>query len=241
MKNQIVMKILVGRTAIGFLLGALIAWAAPEDGLARVQNAADEGTWKLLTFPGIAPSRFTLRPDGGIDVIAEESSAMFYRPVSAAEKGQRFLTWQWRVDEASPPTNLAEKGEDDRPLAVHLWFPAPREERGFLDRMMDDLDPRPAKFPHDGKVLTYVWGGTHAPGEKLPNPYLGGRGVMIVLRDGDTPTERWFTEKIDFARDYEMAFGYAPASPGFIAVSGDTDDTRSRSAGTVAEIAFVKG
>jgi hypothetical protein len=39
--------------------------------------------------------------------------------------------------------------------------------------------------------------------------------------------------------DYREAFGEGPPNPAQIAISADTDDTRSTSRGFVADIAFI--
>ena len=70
------------------------------------------------------------------------------------------------------------------------------------------------------------------------NPYLTNRGVMIVLRGAGTPNGKWFEEKIDCAKDYRAAFGEDPPRPSFLAISGDSDGTLSRAAGSIANLAF---
>ena len=220
--------------AAGILLAAALIGSA-----ATANTGAHGDDWQVLTFPGIDPSQFVLGSDGRIDVLAENSSALLYRMVTPAEGEQPFLRWRWRVDRTMPSTDLSRKGADDRPLAVHLWFPVPEERLSFWDRMTDALRADLLDAPLTGYVLTYVWGGKRTRGQKMLNPYIGDRGVMIILRDGGTPTGRWFDEKIDYARDFEMAFGFRPPSPSHIALSGDADDTWSRSAGTVARLAFA--
>ena len=224
----------LSRTAVVVAL----ALASPANGLSANTGAGSDA-WRVLAFPGIAPSRFVVDDDGRIEVLAENSSGLLYRMILPTERHRPFLTWRWRVDEATAPSDLTRKGADDRPLAVHLWFPMPPERRSLWQRLGDTVKTEILDIPLTGRVLTYVWGGTRARGDKMANPYLEGRGVMIVLRDGHAPTGQWFMERIDYARDFEMAFGTPPPSPSFIAVSGDADDTWGRSAGTVANLAFV--
>ena len=164
---------------------------------------------------------------------------MLYRSVAQDEKARRFLTWRWRVDQTMPPTDLSRQGGDDRPLAVHLWFPLPDERADFWDRLKTPLQRLFTDLPVNGQVLTYVWGGKGDRGEKILNPFLDGRGMMIILRDGTTETGQWFDEKIDFASDFRMAFGFAAPLPEALAVSGDADDSQGRSLGVVAHLAFA--
>ena len=194
-----------------------------------------EAGWKVLTLPGKAATRFTGRSDGAIEVTAADSVAFLYRPVSDRDRKKRQLSWRWRVERTMPATDLSRIGQDDRPLALHVWFPD--EQAGIMGRLG-------AAFagifdvPLPGKVLTYVWGGTGRRGDRLANPHMPGDGTMIILRSGDSPTGRWFTEQIDFAADFERAFNYKSPAPSYIAVSGDADDTRAQCVALIAEIAF---
>tara|TARA_R110000868_G_scaffold1253_7_gene9724 strand:+ start:1316 stop:2029 length:714 start_codon:yes stop_codon:yes gene_type:complete len=201
-----------------------------------VAAATGNKGWKVIEFPGIAPSRFVHAADGRIDVVSDRSAAMLYRAVGAAESARRYLTWAWRVDAAPPATDLTRRG-GDRPLAVHLCFKG-EPEKGFLGWMGRVVRPDVEGFSRDHRCLTYVWGGLSASGAMFPNPYMKDRGVMIVLRGAGTPTGKWFREKIDSARDYRAAFGSAPPEPSFLAISGDSDGTQSRAAGSVSHLVF---
>jgi hypothetical protein len=88
-------------------------------------------------------------------------------------------------------------------------------------------------------VLVYVFGGAHRRGEALRSPHLGSAGLVRVLRPADSPTGTWFEERVDLAADYRRAFGEEPPDPVQIAISADTDDTRSTARGLIADIAFV--
>lgn len=199
--------------------------------------AFERSAWKLIAFPGITPSNFVHKPDGRIDVISDKSSAMLYRALKPGEAGRRYLSWSWRVDTAPPATDITRRG-GDRPLAVHLCFKGkPRE--GFFDWMAEVVSPSVEGFSRDHRCLTYVWGGTAGSGRMFPNPYMSGRGMMIVLRGAETPTGEWFAEKIDCARDYVAAFGEPAPKPSFLAISGDSDATRSRAAGSIVRLVFT--
>lgn len=198
--------------------------------------ALEENAWKLIEFPGISPSKFVHAPDGRIDVISNKSSAMAYRMLHEGESGRRYLTWSWRVDAAPPATDITRRG-GDRPLAVHLCFKG-KPRAGFVDWMAKVVRPSVEGFSRDHRCLTYVWGGKSAAGAMFPNPYMKDRGVVIVLRGAATPTGKWFAEKIDCARDYVAAFGAPAPKPSFLAISGDSDGTMSRAAGSFMHLAF---
>lgn len=194
----------------------------------------EQAGWQLIAFSGKPATRFAGKPDGSIEVVAERSVAFLYRDVSALSGHQRYLFWRWRVDETIPATDLSRKGQDDRPLALHLSFPGDRRNSLWqsLRRMLVDV-------PLSGKVITYVWGGAGRRGDRLQNPYLRRDGVLYILRPSDAPTGQWFTEKIDIDADFSRAFGYSAPSPMYVLLSADTDDTASRSMGSIADIVFT--
>lgn len=219
-----------------FLAVALAAGVLTLGAPAQAGEAAADG-WKVIEFPGITPSRFVQTPDGKIDVLSDKSSAMLYRAIAPEESGRRYLTWRWRVDTAPPPTDLTRRG-GDRPLAVHLCFKGKPREAGFMDWMKSVVRPDVDDFTRDHRCLTYVWGGKAAAGRMFPNPYLKDRGFMVILRGVGAPTGEWFAEKIDCGMDYRTAFGEDAPKPSFIAISGDSDETMSVAAGSIASLTF---
>src|SRR5690606_18648294 len=104
------MKWLIG---IGLLLAFLGGLAQAAD-LLRPPHAKD---WRLQTFPGLSPTRYTFLPEG-LQVHALCSSALLIKRLEPPQP-IRTASWQWRVDQAGPATELTQKGRDDRPLAVH--------------------------------------------------------------------------------------------------------------------------
>ena len=194
--------------------------------------------WRLLPVPGRAEADFAPAGADGIAVEADRAVAFLYRPVEQGMGPKRRLLFKWRVDRAVPSTDLSRASGDDRSLAVHLVFPLDETELTFWERMEHALT-RLVAPPLAGRVLTYVWGGSHPKGTVVANPYLSDmRGKIIILRGRDDAVGRWFREDIDFVADFRKVFGYRPPAPAFLAISADSDDTGSRAVGRVAEIAF---
>ena len=193
--------------------------------------------WRLLEVPGKATAVFSQdRPDR-IEIRAENAVAFLYRALDENMDAKRRLLWSWRLDEAVPPTDLSQAPGDDRSLAVHLVFPM--DETGFsLWQRVEMAMTRLVAPPLSGKVLTYVWGGSQAPGSVMANPFLESRGRIIVLRGGSAPLGHWLQEEIDFVADYRAAFGSEPPAPSYVALSADSDDTASRSVGVIADLLF---
>jgi len=188
--------------------------------------------WRQITPPGKQSAAFTVGPTNLIEVRADDAVSFLYAELTAPSPDLR-LSWRWRVDSAPAPTELAMRGMDDRPLAVHLWFPPPPGGESFWDGVKGALG-----YPTFGYAMTYVWGGTSERGEIIANPHLDD-AALIVLRDGEAPRRTWFQEHVNVAADFERVFGHAPLSaPVYIAISTDTDDKGGTAIGRIADLRF---
>lgn len=202
------------------------------------QKLAEQG-WRLFDYPLEKPTSFKLIDDRTIEVATNDSSALIYRPVNEGNKGRRFLSWRWRLEQpmSMPKTDVSVKGGDDRPIAVHVWFkePATLSLRSILKSKAEE---RAFGMPISGKILTYVWGGLGPQGQGNPNPHLREGSQMIMLRTGDAPLGQWFDERVDLVADFQRAFGYAPKETQFVAVWGDAEDTHTQSRALISDLAF---
>lgn len=136
-----------------------------------------------------------------------------------ADWGASSATWNWTVAQSVPPTNLAQKGGDDRNLALYFVF-LPNDVANELE----GARIRKLFRRSDVKTLVYTWGGNHSRGQMIQSPYLPGQGVTIALRQAGTGSHR---ENVNLARDYANAFGGQTGALVGLAVSGDSDDTSS--------------
>lgn len=194
---------------------------------------ADSSAWEEWSFPNRKPAEFSVSSDGTISVHAASAVSLLYRELRDDEKQAKSISWRWRVDEAPPPTDLTSPGEDDRALAVHIWFP-PEDGSWSVMGAIRSLTGQPLV----GYALTYVWGGAHPLKQILASPYLE-KGAMIILRDATSPVGVWFEETVDLDADFARAFGHPPARrPRYILVSADSDDTRSSIRAEIADIDF---
>ncbi|MFN0041871.1 MAG: DUF3047 domain-containing protein [Alphaproteobacteria bacterium] len=201
-------------------------------------SGLEGSAWRLWTLASVPPTRFTSVEPGRIDITAEASFGLIYRSVSPDERAKAKLVWRWRVDRTIPPTDLSRRVGDDRPLAIHVWFPD--VESGLFSRLARALGHTLAGVPLSGKVITYVWGGEVARDTVLPNPHMEGDGVLIVLRGAGDATGAWAGERVDWAADFQRAFGREAPPPTHLAISADTDDGRGRAAGVVTGLAFAE-
>lgn len=193
--------------------------------------------WKSVKFPGIKENKFVIDQNGKIDLFMDKSSSLLIRPLNETEQNKTTLKWQWKVDKNFPPTPLADETVDDRPVAVHIWFPKIKTDKSggfkeFFGRLLG------YNFP--GRVISYVWGGTEEVNEVIENPHFKERGYQIILRQGQYNSESWINEQVNFKQDYEKIFeGVAPL-PTHIAVSGDTDSIQQMATSSVRRISLLE-
>lgn len=200
-------------------------------------NLARAG-WKEFIFSDISPARFRDAGEGVLDIRSRDGASILFRELTDAERAGRFLRWRWRVDQSVPPTDLLVVGMDDRDLAVHIWFPEENTDGVFA--ALGRSFAKAMGAPTTGKALSYIFGGRGERGQQLSNPFREGEAVYIILRPSGTDKAEWFGEKIDIANDYERAFGRPAPSPSYVAVSTDSDDTGTVSAGQIAGLRFTE-
>lgn len=206
---------------------------------ASVDKVLEELGWTEMLFNDRSANRFTANESGGIDVASEGSASLLRMPVSIDIKTRPILNWRWCLTEAAPATPLSIKGADDRSLAIYIAFPFVPEEATTFERIARKIVEARAGKDAPGRVLMYVWGGEQARGTVVASPYLGTSGKMTILRPAKTPSHQWFQESINIADDYQKFFGTPPPNPLYIAISADTDDTKSTSRGVVLDLKFL--
>ncbi|HEX9648426.1 MAG TPA: DUF3047 domain-containing protein [Alphaproteobacteria bacterium] len=197
--------------------------------------------WQVLTFSGKAADRFVGHDDGSLEVISERSVSMLHRPVAVDLAAAPCLSWRWRVDEAPPPTNLTAHGGDDRALAVFVAFPFDGEHASFWEQLVRPLVELFYGADAPGRVVAYVWGGRGQPGDMQSSAYMGAAGRNVLLHPGDAPLGQWLEETVDVAADYRRAFDDPVTRPVRLAITSDTDDTRSRAHAWIAALRFHAG
>ena len=179
----------------------------------------EKAGWRAIAMPLLTPARFSLGPDGALEILAESAVGWLWRPVSGKASFAGRAEWSWLVVEGVGPSDLSQQGGDDRAMAVYFVF---SKEQGPITNPLAQLTGGSAH------ALVYVFGGKHSRGSLVTSPHLQARGRFIVLRPADSSRNQWFSEKINLAEDYARVFG--PNKPPIVAVavSSDSDDTRGR-------------
>jgi len=150
--------------------------------------------------------------DGGVSLL--------WRPLPENVWQAKTASWSWSVGTSVPPTDLSQKGGDDRNLSLYFIF-APQD----LAAKAQDLGIRKLLGNPEIRVLMYVWGGSHERNAVVASPYLGARGKTIVLRPAGTGQR---DETIDFRSDLDRVYGSRDLMLIGLAVSADSDDTETR-------------
>jgi hypothetical protein len=135
------------------------------------------------------------------------------------------------VDAGPPPTDLTQKGGDDRAITLSVGFSEFGPSASLGTRAQHALAQAVAgdhRLPRS--VLAYVWGGTgREPRPFFTSPWTGGISRVRIMRPADSPRGTWMEERVDLSADWRAAFG-GTAVPVLqeIALSTDADDTGSR-------------
>jgi len=192
--------------------------------------------WKEITFDGHVANHFTL-VEGADELSGQEirlhsrnSVSVAYFPFELREidlEATPILRFQWRRFGDAVSTDLSKKGGDDRILSLYFAF-AYDPKRATLKEKLS----RPFLEAKQGKdaparLLTYLWGGKPATDDWFENPYTGSAGYMKILSRPHEAEGEWLSHEVNLLADFRQLFGYSPSPLLYLAISADTDDTKS--------------
>lgn len=185
-----------------------------------------DGSWREQGFLRLFSNDYIPRgPELG--VMSDGTVSMYWRALPEALHSAENAAWNWSVSEGVPPTDLSQKGGDDRNLAMYFVFTSAQvAATANLNRAARLLQNE------DTYALVYVWGGDHARGTSMGSPYHP-RLRTIVKRGAATGRH---SERVDLAGDYRAAFGTDPGPLIGVAVSADSDDTGTEINATVSNL-----
>jgi hypothetical protein len=195
---------------------------------ASAETVGFGGGWQSVNFRSIPRTKYGFG-GGSLGIDAARSSSVIYKAVPASARNATRASWTWSVQSSVPPTNLAKKGGDDRNIALYFVF----TDEGTAKRTGANPSIKRLLTKRSSRMLIYVNGGQHAVGSFVPSPYFSGRGTTIVKRSAGTGT---FSESVDLAADYRRAFGSDPEVLVGLAVSSDSDDTKTNSRSSLSSI-----
>lgn len=205
-------------------------------------SATPPAPWHVVGLPSQKKpfTRFSLVDVDGkraLRVEAVESYGNLVHPLGP-DVTSHTLSWRWRADRLNTAVNLRERSGDDTTLKVCALFNLPLDKVPFIERTLlrsarsgsTDLIPSAS--------VCYVWDANLAVGTRLDSAFTR-RVRYIVLRSGAGAEPQWASEKRDVAADFKQLFGdestEVPPLIG-IAVGADSDNTKGRSLGHVADL-----
>ena len=184
--------------------------------------------WEEQKFSWFSSNDFVAVSDG-LNIISDGTVSLLWATVPEDKRSSAEAVWSWEVFTSVPPTDLTVKGGDDRNIAVYFVF-APEDQ---VEKLAADTI-RMMLSNTNIKVLMYVFGGDHDRGAFLETPYLGEQGKTIILRSSVLGR---FEERVNLAQDFEKAFDLHSFRLIGLAISADSDDTKSK---IVAKISAIE-
>ena len=195
--------------------------------LPATAKSSEYSGWKEQKFSLFSSNDFVAASDG-LDIISEGTVSLLWSAVPEDKRSSVEAVWSWEVSTSVPPTDLTVKGGDDRNIAVYFVF-APKDQ---VEELATDSVSMMLNKP-TMKVLMYVYGGDHDRGAILETPYLGEQGKTIVLRSSVLGR---FEERVNLAQDFKKAFDLQDFRLMGLAISADSDDTKSKIVAKISPI-----
>ena len=179
--------------------------------------------WQAYATPGGHPAYdFTVVDDGGrrgLSLKSHDDHSTIARRTTVNLVTTPILKWDWKVVELPRGADLRNKATSDATGHILVVWPRP-----------------PALLR--SRLIGYVWDPSLAPDTVVTSAKTG-TVHFIVVRSGAAGLGVWTTERRDVRADYRRVFDEEAPNPEVVALSIDTNDTRSSAACIVGPIAFV--
>jgi len=173
-----------------------------------------------------------------IEARANDSMALFARPLSVDLKATPILCWRWLVDAPVARGDLTKKSGDDYAARLYVAFDMPDSALGAGTRFKLRIARRLFGANVPDAALNYVWDNRNPVGTRRKSAYTD-RAQLIVTQTGSARAGRWVTERVDVAADFAALFGNLPGTPIQLALASDTDNTGSIARAAFADLRFV--
>ena len=225
-----------------FVLAVLLL--APVSAVASGTNLAAELVeqgWEEIVFDGKTPNRYDSCGAGCVEIETRSSVSMIGKTVDVDISRQRWLDWEWRIEEPAVETDLTKKGGDDRSVAVYVGFEYDPDSASLSETLLRPFVELSQGDDAPGRGISYVWGGERSGADVFRNPYQKNSAAVFISRTAEDPTGEWLMESRDVVADYERAFGVAPTGVTHILISADSDDTGADNRAAVRNIQFRSG
>lgn len=198
--------------------------------------------WRIIHFDSkIPPTTYQTRVWDGVPSVeaqADSSMALLARGVDVDLKVTPILCWRWRVDDVVKGADMNTKAGDDYAARVYVAFKMPEDKINFGLRFKLQIARNLYGDDVPDAALNYVWDNKNAVGHRQFNAYTD-RTQMIVQRSGSAEINTWVSERVDVLADVVKGYESDQAKISFLALSSDTDNTKSKARAGFADLHFV--
>ena len=181
-----------------------------------------DGWRKYETVGGHPAYDFAIVEDGGhraLRLRSRDDHSTIAKDLAVDLARTPVLEWTWKI--RALPTGGDVRRRETSDLTAHLFVVWPRMPALLRSRL-----------------IGYGWDATAPAGTIAPSRKT--RTVtFVLLHSGSDGLDRWTTERRNVRADYRRLYGEEPDSPGALALSIDTNDTRSFAEGLIGSIRFL--
>jgi len=156
-----------------------------------------------------------------LDMRSHDDHSTIAKKLSIDLKATPWLEWDWKVIELPDRADIRYRETSD--AAAHVYVVWPRWPSMLRSRL-----------------IGYIWD-ANLPAGSVHVSQKTGTVTFIVVRSGKAELGKWVTERRNVRDDYRMVYGEDPENPTIIALSIDTNDTRSPSESFLGPIRFRRG
>jgi Protein of unknown function (DUF3047) len=178
--------------------------------------------WRAYeTIGGHPRYDFTIVEDDGhraLDMRSQGDHSTIARKLRISLKATPVLEWSWKIRQFPAGADIRRRETSD--LAGHLFVVWPRQPAMLRSRL-----------------IGYVWD-DKIPVNTIETSRKTGTVTFVVVRSGAAELGAWVTERRNVAHDFRKIYGEEPEDAGAVALSIDTNDTRSSAEALFGPIAF---
>jgi hypothetical protein len=193
-------------------------WATHQVGARGVPTG-----WREYETPAGRPRYdFTIVDDGGrraLDLKSEGDHSTIAKEVQVELAQTPVLEWAWKVMRVPAHADLRNKATSD--ATGHVFVVWPRWPALLRSRL-----------------IGYVWDRALPTGSVVKSRKTG-TVTFIVVASGEQGLREWRVQRRNVVEDYRKVFDETPTDPGAVALSIDTNDTRSEAETLFGRIAFA--
>jgi Protein of unknown function (DUF3047) len=124
------------------------------------------------------------------------------------------IKWTWKAIVLPSRANACQKETDDQAAQVYVaWLRT--------------------------RIIGYLWDSTAPIGTICKSQKMPG-ATYVIVRSGPQQLGKWITESRNVLEDFRRIYGETPDKPSTLALSIDSDDTRSNAHSLIGAIAFTR-